>query len=138
MQTTARVVARRGDKLRLSCETAAPCGPACACARGWFGWRRGGFLELEADGAPPGTGPGDRLLVSVQDGALLRAALRMYVPPVAGLILGAGLARWMAGDSAFWALLGSISGGALGLLFASRLLGRWAPPIRLQRAPDQG
>jgi positive regulator of sigma E activity len=61
----------------------------------------------------------------------------MYVPPVAGLILGAGLARWMAGDSAVWALLGSASGGALGLLLAGRLLSRWAPIIRLQRAPEQ-
>ena len=57
---------------------------------------------------------GDAVLVSVADGAIVRATALIYLLPVAGLLAGAGLAQMMdMGDG--MAFLGALGGALAGV-----------------------
>ncbi len=61
--------------------------------------------------------PGERVIIHIPEGAMLRAALLAYLFPALALILGAALGK------AFFAYeAASLAGGALGLLMALALL----------------
>jgi sigma-E factor negative regulatory protein RseC len=74
--------------------------------------------------------PGDRVIVGIADGSVLKSALRVYGLPLVGMLIGALTAQALQpGDGA--ALAGLVAGGALGLLLARG--GRIARPLVLRR-----
>lgn len=74
--------------------------------------------------------PGDRIVVGIADGSVLKSALRAYGMPLGAMLIGALLAQAISpGDGP--ALLGLLLGGGLGWL-ASRG-GRMARPVVLRR-----
>ena len=58
---------------------------------------------------------GDRVVLTIEDGAAIGAALATYGAPTAGAILGAGLGTWVAGD------MGAAIGLLAGLLLSFQL-----------------
>ena len=134
METFARVVERRGDKLQLACGRPGPCGGACLCAFRLFRSPAAHGLELEASLAPGGTSAGDTLLLSMDGRALLAAALASYLPPLFGTVSGAVLARWIAPAGEAAAVLLAVAGFGLGLLASRGLLRRWHPRLSVRRA----
>jgi sigma-E factor negative regulatory protein RseC len=77
--------------------------------------------------------PGDRVIVGVARGSVLRNALRGYGIPLAAILAGALLAQWFRpGDAA--AVIGALAGAVLGAL---ALRGARAPrPLVLRREND--
>src|SRR5512135_1455581 len=74
--------------------------------------------------------PGDRVVVGIADGSVLKSALRAYGLPLALMLAGALLAQAvLPGDGS--ALAGMLSGGAVGWLVARG--GRAARPVVLRR-----
>ncbi len=74
--------------------------------------------------------PGDRVVVGIADGSVLRSAMRVYGVPLTLMFAGALLAQaWQSGDGA--AVVGVLLGGVTGWL-ATRG-GRAARPLVLRR-----
>lgn len=74
--------------------------------------------------------PGDRVVVGIADGSVLKSALRAYGLPLALMLAGALLAQAvLPGDGS--ALAGMLIGGATGVLVARG--GRAARPVVLRR-----
>ncbi|MDD4977830.1 MAG: SoxR reducing system RseC family protein [Gallionella sp.] len=59
--------------------------------------------------------PGDEVIVSVADGAVLRGIGLAYLLPIISMVLGAGLASWLSGTTANGDLYVA-DGGMLGLV----------------------
>jgi positive regulator of sigma E activity len=113
---------------------------SCAAGRG-CGWQRTGLRgELMLDvpaGAPP-LQPGEAVAISVDDRELLAAALRVYLPPLAGLLAGPALLRASGLEQGAAPLLAAILGLALGAAVAWRW-SRRPVSLRWQRlAPMPG
>jgi sigma-E factor negative regulatory protein RseC len=132
MQTLARVHDVHEGRVRLACESAASACDACSggrgCALRWLARPGGTMLEVEMpclDGRP--LLPGDRLVLEVDDGELLRAALLAYVPPLIGLLAGSGVATFLVPGSEPAALIAAVLGLVTGWGTA-RLWLRHAPP----------
>jgi sigma-E factor negative regulatory protein RseC len=113
--------------------SAASCG-TCASGRG-CGWQRNGLLRQVMVDLPVGERPlrpGDVVTLSVDDRQLVGAALRLYLPPLAGLLAGPALLRagdWEQGATPLLA-------AAVGLAFGSVLAWRWtraAVPLHWRR-----
>jgi len=105
----------------------------CAAGRG-CGWQRSNQprrLEIDAHQGIRTLEPGDRLAVQVDDASLLRAACRLYLPPLAGLLAGPALLRVAGLEQGAAPLLGAVLG-----LFAGGLIAwRWTRagvPVRWQ------
>lgn len=100
----------------------------------------GSFLGLAPAPAPPqltvrdrlGVKPGQRVVVGLPEGVVMRAAFAHYLVPLLGLFLGAGAFHFLAG---FWGVAAvegvTLLGAAVGMLAAfqwlrgfSRRLGR--------------
>ena len=60
------------------------------------------------------------LELQVDEGRLLRAALRLYLPPLVGVLLGPAFCRVTGLEQGAWPLLGASLGLALGLAVAWR------------------
>lgn len=74
--------------------------------------------------------PGDRVVVGIVEGSVLKSALRAYGIPLGSMLAGALLAQTVAsGDGP--ALVGMLAGGAIGWLFARG--GQTARPVVLRR-----
>lgn len=123
----ARVVALEGNRVWLEPEQTTSCG-ACA-ASGACGAKGIGTtasrLELRrfAMANDPGLAIGERIVVGINERALLRASGTAYAIPLA-VSLGAGaLAQWAAGNDLV-TMTATLSGLAVGLL-ASRLAADW-------------
>ncbi len=137
MEIRTRVREVHGDWARLVCEQAGQC-DLCGSGRG-CGLRLMGRSREHHLTVPRGshsTRPliaGDAVLVSVADGAIVRATALIYLLPVAGLLAGAGLAQMMdMGDGiAFLAALG----GALAGVGCGRRAG--VHRFRVIRAPRE-
>lgn len=132
MKTTARVHEVREGRAWLACAAAQSACAACSggrgCALRWLARADGAMLQVPAQraGGPPLV-PGDGVTLEVSDGELLRAALLAYLPPLAGLLAGAGMARaWLPGGEVT-SLLAALAGLAAGW-GASRAWLRRAPP----------
>ena len=77
--------------------------------------------------------PGDRVVVGIAHGSVLKSALRMYGVPLALMLAGALLARGvLPGDGP--AVMGMLLGGVAGWLAARG--GRAARPVVLRREID--
>jgi sigma-E factor negative regulatory protein RseC len=86
-------------------------------------------LRVEAD-AP--VSPGDRIIIGVEEGALLTGSFRIYLLPLFSLFGGALLGKLLAGDGLFVsAEAGSITGGLLGLGLTFLLL-KYYPGLHRQ------
>ena len=72
------------------------------------------------------------MTLTVEDASLLSAALRLYLPPLAGLLAAPALLRLLTGDSGIASLLAAGAGLAAGLLVARRWTAR-VPPLRVER-----
>lgn len=121
-ETSARVSRVEGDTAWVVAEAPASCG-VCAgkgCGSSVFGR----MLHAQDPEYPVenriAAQPGDAVVVAVEDGALLGAALRAYVLPLALLVLGA-LVGAAFGDA------GAVTGGLIGLLLATSWLRRARP-----------
>jgi len=108
------------------------CG-ACASGRG-CGWQRSNEprrLEIPAHHGSRTLEPGDRLEVQVDDARLLRAACRLYLPPLAGLLAGPTLLRCAGWEQGITPLLAAVAGLVAGGLVAWRWT-RTGVPVRWQ------
>ncbi len=78
------------------------------------------------------------MLISVADGAILRAATTTYLLPLAGLLAGAGLARWLG--AADLVQFGAAIAGALMGVGQGRRAGtcRFEAVPLAPAAPDRG
>lgn len=81
---------------------------------------------------------GDRVVLIIEDGAALTAALATYGAPTLGAILGAGLGTWVAGDAG--AAIGLIAGVLLALQLArQRVASRpWRQRLAMSIRGDDG
>jgi sigma-E factor negative regulatory protein RseC len=132
METRARVLAVRDGRAHVACDNHAACG-ACGragrCALKWFSGGAGATLEVPARTADQVLlVPGQAVTIAVGDGEVLRAAATVYLPPLAGLLLGAtaGTASGVAGDAG--TLLAAAVGGLAGWGIA-RVWSRRRPPV---------
>jgi len=137
MRTTARVRDVRDGRAWLACEAAASTCDACnggrGCALRWLARAEGAVLEVPAEAADRRRlATGDGILVEVSDGELLRAALLAYLPPLAGLLAGAGFATVLAPGGQAIAMLASLAGLVAGWSVSRAWLRRSPPRYRLQ------
>jgi sigma-E factor negative regulatory protein RseC len=135
MQVAGRVATVHEDRARVECAPGpSGCG-ACDTGRG-CSWRRLGARFLEVSGRVDGQRlePGDPVRLTIEDGALLRAATRIYLPPVTGTVLGAGLWQLVGAGSEAGALLAALAGFAAGHVAARRLARSVRPAVAVQRA----
>lgn len=131
METRARVLTVRDGRAQIACDNHADCG-ACGragrCALKWFSGGADATLEVPAWTADQVLlVPGQAVTVAVGDGEVLRAAATVYLPPLAGLLLGAaaGTAFGVAGEVG--TLLMATAGGLAGW-GVSRTWSRRHPP----------
>ncbi len=84
---------------------------------------------------------GERVIVGVPDGVLVRASLAAYLLPLGALVAGAGLAEWFGAGDAVVALAG-IAGLGAGLLLCARFANgaveavRYRPVLLRREGPD--
>jgi len=112
----------------------------CASGRG-CGWQRSGLrrqLLLDLPAAESPLQPGEPVAITVDDQQLLVAALRLYLPPLMGLLAGPALLRASGWEQGMAPLLAAAVGLALGGVLAWRWTRRPVPLRwqRLQPAPD--
>jgi len=137
-----------GERAHLEIERGSPCG-LCGATRGcgislWsrlFGRRRGGISAVNDLNAEVGT----RVIIGVQEGALLAGSLAAYLAPLllicAGALFGASLVSSRA-ESDLYAVVGAIAGLLSGLAWVRfytggrRQDGRYQP-VMLRRAPSE-
>ncbi len=118
MEQTAEVVAVRGGEALVSARRASACGDCAGrSACGTLGsWRQRPARMWVANTA--GARVGDRVVVDVPEGALLRAAARLYGAPMvaflaAGMLALALARRWEAANPDAWAALAALAGMAM-------------------------
>lgn len=123
-QVTGVVTRVEAGRARVECGVSnhPACG-MCSTGRG-CGWQRSNqprTLEIDAHQGMRTLEPGDRLEVQIDDARLLRAACRLYLPPVAGLLAGPALVRVADWEWGVTPLLGA----ALGLIAGGLVASRW-------------
>jgi positive regulator of sigma E activity len=133
-QVTGVVTRVEAGRARVECGVAhhPACG-TCATGRG-CGWQRSSHprqLEIDARQGTRTLAPGDRLEVQIDDARLLRAACRLYLPPLAGLLAGPALLRVAGWEPGLTPLLAAVFGLAAGGLLARRWT-RAGVPVRWQ------
>ena len=141
MKAVARVLEVDGGRARLECDTASASCPACAarggCTLQRLAGRRHPRLEVPAfaaDGVR--LVPGLRVTIEVDEGQLLGAAARTYLPPLAGLLAGPLLTVATVGGGEGLALLSAVAGVLLGWAAARAWLRRSPPGIAVHAAEE--
>lgn len=117
------VVEVRDGRAIVECETAASSCGACSSGRG-CSWRRAaGTRRLEVEAARPEgpLRPGQAVELAIDDSRLLAAAARLYLPPLAGVLLGPVALR-LAGLEAG---LAPLAAAILGLMVGAWVARRW-------------
>ena len=141
LRVTGVVIGVEAGVARIQCSPEGqPACAACATGRG-CGWQRPNrprHIEIDTlrGAATTALAPGDTLELEVEEGRLLRAAGRLYLPPLAGVLLGPAVCRLLGLEHGLWPLLGAGAGLALGMAVAWR----WARadvPLRWQRLVGQ-
>ena len=109
--------------VRLKCSSACSgCASAGTCHAG-----RGESAQILKARNDAGAAAGDEVTVAIPTRAAINASARRYLPPVAGLLVGAGVAQVLAGAlipapaGANAAGFGGIAGAILGLVLGRRL-----------------
>ncbi len=144
MKAAARVLEVNGEQARLACDSTAAVCPACAarggCALQRFAGGRESRLEISTH-AVDGVllVPGSRVWVEVDDGALVGAAARACLPPLAGLLAVPLLVHAAAvGSGEGVLLLGAVAGLLLGWAAARAWLRRSPPEFAVRLAEEPG
>ena len=138
MEARARVLQMRDGLATLACEEASACG-ACSPGRGcglrWLsvGGRRTIDVPVPPDDPVP-LQSGEAVTVSLPDGDLLRIALRLYVPPLLGLLIGPLLARGASYEGEGAAVLAALAGLLVGWFLARAWVRAVPPQILVRRA----
>jgi len=70
---------------------------------------------------------GQSVAIEVPDGELLRSSAKVYLLPLAGLLAGPALVRWIGAGSEAAALIAAVTGVALGWVLARGWV-RLSPP----------
>jgi sigma-E factor negative regulatory protein RseC len=115
MEVRTRVRELSGDRAWLASEGPGHCG-LCGggggCGLRLFGASRRTGLEVPHRTACRPLAEGELVLVSVAEGAIVRAAAATYLVPLAGLLAAAALARWAGAPEtvAFVAAIGGTAG----------------------------
>jgi positive regulator of sigma E activity len=128
------VVEVHGGRAWVECRAEATGCNACASGRG-CSWRATtGSRRVEVDKVLDGRAleAGEAVELEADEAALFAAALRLYLPPLAGLLAGPALLRGLGGDVAAWPALAAALGLLLGCLVARRWT-RAVPAPRLHR-----
>lgn len=133
LRVTGVVIGVEAGIARIECSPQGqPACAACATGRG-CGWQRPNRpRHIEVDTFREGATalvPGDRLELEVEEGRLLRAAGRLYLPPLAGVLIGPTVVRLLGIEHGLWPLLGTGAGLTLGIAVAWRWA-RAAVPLR--------
>lgn len=133
-QVTGVVTRVDAGRARVECdESSHPVCSACAAGRG-CGWQRSNVarrLDIDARQDGQTLQPGDRIELQIDDGRLLWAACRLYLPPLAGLLAGPALLRAAGWEQGFTPLLAAMFGLLIGGLIAWRW-SRAGVPVRWQ------
>jgi len=82
-----------------------------------------------------GVAAGDRVVIGISETGLVRGSLAVYLVPLAGLLLGATGARWLAlstGQAEAAAIIGGLAGFLAGLAWVRRFSRRIAADARYQ------
>jgi positive regulator of sigma E activity len=117
------VVDVHDGRATVRCQTEpAGCG-ACAAGRGCGGLRREGppLLEIAAELDGRSLAPGESVRILAEPRDLFAAAVRLYLPPLAGLLTGPMFIRLLGQGDGPVSLLAAGIGLAAGLLLARRL-----------------
>ena len=134
------VISIEAGRASIECEAAAQAAcSTCASGRG-CGWRRSDNahpLLIDAETGSRPLEPGDLVELEVDDGRLLQAACRLYLPPLCGLLAGPSLLRWGGLESGTAPYLAAVCGLGLGALLAWRWT-RSGVPLRWQLAGGAG
>ena len=126
IEQTAVVLDSQGERALVEVQRASACG-GCAeragCGTGavarYFG-RRTARVRV---GNPIGARSGDAVVVGYDERALLRAAVLLYLLPIAALAVGA-VALAVLGGTEGWGVAGAVAGLAAGLALSRHLAGR--------------
>lgn len=134
-RVTGTVVELRDTHAWVACQAAAATCGACSSGRG-CGWARRGRpsrLEIPAllDGRPLELGT--VLELEADEGPLLAAAARLYLPPLLGLLLGPALLRVLGLDAGPAPVAAALAGLLAGGLVA-RMWTRHVPTVLVRRA----
>jgi sigma-E factor negative regulatory protein RseC len=131
MRATARVIDVQGERARLACDEQPSC-QACrggrGCALRWLGSANRSNLEVAGvsrDGSP--LLAGQSVTIEVSDGELLRSAAKVYLLPLAGLLTGPAVVRWIGAGSEAAAMIAAVAGVVLGWVLARGWVRR-SPP----------
>jgi positive regulator of sigma E activity len=133
-QVTGVVTRVAAGRARVECgnSTLPVCG-ACAAGRG-CGWQRPNqprHLDIDAQQGGRMLEPGDRLELQIDEARLLRAACRLYLPPLAGLLAGPAVLRIAGWEQGYTPLLAAVCGLLVGGLIAWQWT-RAGVPVRWQ------
>ena len=74
---------------------------------------------------------GQSVTIEVPDGELLRSAAKVYLLPLAGLLAGPALVRWIGAGSEAAALVAAVTGVVLGWVLARDWVRRSPPSFTL-------
>jgi positive regulator of sigma E activity len=140
VRTAARVTEVLDGRARLTCDRAPACG-ACAGSRGcalrWLVPAGESILEVSAVAAHGvALEAGQPVTVEVADGELQRAAARLYLPPLAGLVGGPLLAFGAFGAGDGVALAAAAGGMILGWTAARGWVRRSPPGFTVHAGAD--
>jgi positive regulator of sigma E activity len=134
-QVTGVVTRLEGAQALVEClGTVAGACARCDAGHG-CGWQRAGHrrqLLLDLPAGEPPLRPGETVALTVDDRQLLVAALRLYLPPLAGLLAGPALLRAAGAEQGAAPLVAAMLGLALGAFAAWRWTRR-PVPVRWQR-----
>jgi sigma-E factor negative regulatory protein RseC len=122
VQIRARVQDVRGDRASLACEeppACGTCGVTGGCGFQFAARRASRLLHVEHNGAACPLAAGDVVLVSVADGAIVRAAAATYLFPVVGVLAGAGFA-YLAGGGDALAFVAALAGALAAVWYGRR------------------
>jgi positive regulator of sigma E activity len=79
--------------------------------------------------------PGQSVTIEVTDGELLRSAAKVYLLPLAGLLAGPALVRWIGAGSESAALIAAVIGVVLGWAVARGWVRRSPPSLTVWHEP---
>jgi len=142
MEQTAVVIETRGGEAVVRARRLSACG-GCAgqAACGTLGSWSNRVAEMRVAN-PVDARVGDVVTVRVPEGALLRAAARLYGAPMLGFFTAGFLARGLAMASGLaspdaWAALGALAGTGAVLLLARARGGRGLDGVRIARVLER-
>jgi sigma-E factor negative regulatory protein RseC len=125
-RTNGRIFALDGTSATVEVDTRLSC-PRCASGNGCGAALLQGeqrTVQLQID-LPPGITPsvGDTIGLAISPVYLLNAALIAYGLPLIGMVLFAGLSRWVTGDgSELVSIAAAVAGLVVGLLLGRNLM----------------